>query len=178
MSNFLMFRFCGKQLKIIYSIIILNSIYMMNSFLRNKITTNMFFHNKAMRKNITSFFSKWMRWKIYQYISLPINTFSTFPRSAFISCSDYTISFFSTFKRTTYNFVFSTFINRKWFFTDNTLNNDLRSFFNRLSKSTYMITFVRTIKCYVFSTWNNIKRFTTNFTFQSNTHNLILQYYV
>lgn len=41
-----------SQFKIFYSIIIFNMIFMVNNFIRFQISANMFFHDKAMFKNI------------------------------------------------------------------------------------------------------------------------------
>ena len=89
-----------KQFKVFNPIIIFNTINMMNNFLRGKIPTKMFLHNKAVFKDIF-FFSKWMSWKKNQYIAT-FYLFATFPVIMFIAFRKnvcygrFNISFFKT----------------------------------------------------------------------------------
>lgn len=73
---FCMFSDIFKKHKIFNSIIGRIFIYMMHNFLGSKITTNMFFHNKAMLKNYFVRSAKGMIWTIYPYISCHMISFS------------------------------------------------------------------------------------------------------
>ena len=83
-DNFRMRMFCmlttsSKQLKIFYSIIRFNSIYMMNSFFGIKIPTKKFFYYKSMFSNIILFTPLRMIWRI----NIPISCSFNFPRITF-----------------------------------------------------------------------------------------------
>lgn len=73
---FLMFAFILKQHKVLNSVIYFNSIKMMNSFFGFKISTQVFFHDKTMLKNIISTSFKRMIRCIYQHISIRIQGLS------------------------------------------------------------------------------------------------------
>lgn len=75
MFNFNMLS-CGfTNPKIFWSIVVFNSIYVVNNFARFKIPTNCVLHYNSMFKNSTSFVSKWM--SVIDYFNITPTIFPT-----------------------------------------------------------------------------------------------------
>jgi hypothetical protein len=84
---------CGsKQFKVFYSVVVRLFVNMMNYFLRFKITTKMFFHDKAMFKNIFITIKR-MFGRINSGISLFVSCLSAFPIRIIATYTELWISF-------------------------------------------------------------------------------------
>jgi len=91
-----MARFIIKQFKVFYSIVSFNAIDMMYSFSRIKVSTQVFFHHKAVFKNIFMFFvcmgmivffDKDVSGMVYLFATFPVDTiFSSMCFSYFFFC--------------------------------------------------------------------------------------------
>lgn len=75
---FHMFTMIFKKFKIFYSIIITNTVNMVNNFLRFQKSTNFFLHNKMASTNIAITITKRMLWFKKVNVSFFVN-FTTFP---------------------------------------------------------------------------------------------------
>lgn len=68
----------GSNKQVLYSIVVLNSIYMMNMFIRFQITSNVLFHNQTMLSYPTKTYSMGMIRLVNKYIFIFMSS-STFP---------------------------------------------------------------------------------------------------
>lgn len=150
-----------KKLQIFFSIVILNTIYMMHHFFRLKISSKMLFHNKARPKNITVFMTKRMvraKNKNPLFTSPSSIRYPTFPITTFLAFEEFPVAF----PRTIFTLSMSCHIQRYFeLFTTN-----LTALFNF-----FILSPVRAIYRAIFSfcRWSNFKCF---FTYRANLLNL------
>ena len=108
---FSMFGIAGKKHKIFNSIIVFNSVNVMNMFIRRYKSAYLFLHNKSVFINVTAVPSKWVFWTIYLYISGRMFSSTTPPVpmkfSRIVSFKPLIPRFFTFSKRIFFYMVFS-----------------------------------------------------------------------
>ena len=72
------------KMKIFNSVVVWDVVDMMNDFFSGKISSNAFFHNKAMFSYIPRIIRKWMLSHFYEYVPILISHSSSFPSRVFV----------------------------------------------------------------------------------------------
>jgi len=171
-----MFRIVFQKHKVFNSIVVLNTIDMMNNFFRFNVASNVLLHHKTMFSNITLSATKWMGWIMNKYISIRINNSSTLPIPMFISTG---IKIFFTFIRSRsanlgfpitsirakIPFSYKAFWTEYYFLAIKALNRLLIFIPSNLSFERFPITFIRT------KSRPLLKRFFVNFLVTRSTFN-------
>lgn len=80
---FHMFAIVLKKIKIFWSVIIFNAVYMMNNFFRMKVSSKTFFCNQARTFYIILFITKRMIRRVNVNITLTVISLTTFPHRMF-----------------------------------------------------------------------------------------------
>lgn len=75
----LVFSRATKKVKVLLPVVILLTIYMMDSLFWCKVSADHFFHNQPMFVNVTVFVSIWMFWRIYLNVAKRMPAFPALP---------------------------------------------------------------------------------------------------